>query len=122
MENNSYDQFYQKSIAPQKFSGYPTPRVSDFPQSATSKNPNFTSNLIVSVILIVLGSLCGIVALILTFVANSYWKQGNFEAYQKASKAVRISLMIGWILEGLFAIVLTVGGLVLGYQAITSGY
>ena len=122
MENIGYEQLYQKFIAPQDFSAYPTPTVSYSKQSVPTKNPTFISDLIVSVILTVLGSLCGIISPILTFVANSYWKQGNFEAYKKTSKAIRISLLIGWILEGIFAIVLTLGFLDLGFQFITSGF
>ena len=122
MENIGYEQLYQKFIAPQDFSAYPTPTVSYSKQSVPTKNPTFISDLIVSVILTVSGSLCGIISPILTFVANSYWKQGNFEAYKKTSKAMRISLLIGWILEGIFAIVLTLGFLDLGFQFITSGF
>ncbi len=86
-------------------------------------NPTFVSNLILSIIQIVFVPLFyGLIPLIITITANSAWKSGNYEAYEKRTKVAKIFLIIGWVVLGIEAVVVIGGLIYLFFGVVTSGF
>ena len=67
-----------------------------------NRNPTFARDLIQSIVQIVfLTFFYGVIPLALTISANSSWKIGNYESYEKLTKVAVVFLVIGWVLLGL---------------------
>ena len=94
-----YQNLYQSGVP------YSTPPVSptDF------SNPTFVKHLIQSIFQIFFCPYTLGIPLILTIIANSAWKRGNYEKYRIITKVANVLLIIGWIILVVEAIVL-IGG------------
>lgn len=102
---------YQQAQAPNPLSPGPGP------------NPTFAEGIIFSIIQILLvPCLYGLIPLILTITANSSWKHGRYEDYQKKTKAANICLIIGWVLLGIEAVVVIGGMIYIFFGLANSGF
>lgn len=64
--------------------------------SNSDKNPKFTQYLIFSIIeLVCVNQICGIIALILTCMADSDFKSGNMDSYDQKMSYAKIALIVG---------------------------
>ena len=94
--NQQYQNLYQSGTP------YSTPPVSP----TDSTNPTFVKHLILSIAQLVFVIEISIIPLILTIIANSAWKRGNYEKYRIITKVANVLLIIGWIILVVEAIVL----------------
>ena len=97
--NQQYQNLYQSGTP------YSTPPVSP----TDSTNPTFVRDLILSIAQLFLCPYTLGIPLILTIIANSAWKRGNYEKYRIITKVANVLLIIGWIILVVEAIVL-IGG------------
>ena len=89
----------------------------------TEGNSTFVINLILSIIqLVFVPCFYGLIPLIFTILANSSFKSGDFDTYEKRTKLANRFLMIGWIIFGVECVVVIGGFIYLFYAMVTSGF
>ena len=91
-------------------------------QSEVPRNPTFERDLIFSIIHLVFCPIIRTIPLILTILANSSWKKGSYESYEKLTKAAKVILIIGWVLIGIEAIAVIGGFIYIFVGLATSGF
>ena len=98
-------------------------QVQNSERSARINNPNFSNHIIYSVIQIIFVPLLyGLIPLILTISANSAWKDGRNEDYEKRTRIAKIFLTIGWIYLAVDVVVLIGFFIYLFVELLNSGF
>lgn len=81
--------------------------TTEYSQPTTpQKTPNFVLFLTLSIVQLVCCSpITGVIALVFTCVGDSAYKAGNNEDSESKMKVAKISIIVGFVLAGVFALV-----------------
>ena len=92
-------------------------------QNNQQHNPTWVNHVIFSIIqMIFVPFLYGLIPLILTLIANTDWKMGDYEGYEKKTKVANIFIIIGWVLLAVWAFVIIGGIMYIFLGLATSGF
>ena len=92
-------------------------------QNNQQHNPTLVNHVIFSIIqMIFVPFLYGLIPLILTLIANTDWKMGDYEGYEKKTKVANIFIIIGWVLLAVWAFVIIGGIMYIFLGLATSGF
>ena len=93
------------------------------PNQVPRTNQTFWPALVFSIVQIIfVPGFYGVIPLIITLMANSDWKNGNFEAYNSKTKAAKIFLIVGAVLLVIWVIVVLGGFGYLFLSLVNSGF
>ncbi len=113
-ENNMNQEYYQQPVQnygqPQQ--GYQQSDYNNGSRKKPERSPSFTKLLVFSILqALCCNTITGIIALVLTFTADSAYKSGDIEGYESKKKIAIIVLIVGVVLALLIGVITVVAGI-----------